>query len=278
MLEIRDNPIAQFAISPEAQTLRARSALEARGISVRLGHRYILRDISLSIREGEVLAIIGPSGCGKSTFITAMNGMIRHTLPEARVEGEILLAGKAVTPGRAGQEYLRHRVAMVFQRPNPFPYSIRRNVEFALKAAGLSDKSEMSDRIEEALRAVHLWDRVKDRLSDPATRLSGGEQQRLCIARALVSHPDVILLDEPCSALDPIACKAIEELICDLRSRAAIGIVTHNLAQAHRLSDRCAVFWPEEDEGRVIEAGSTDDIIRRPTHPITCGYVAGEYC
>lgn len=253
-------------------------ALEAKSLSVRLGDRFILRDVGLAFRRGEVHAIIGPSGCGKSTFVTALNGMIRHTLPEAAVEGAILLGGAPVEPGRAGQELLRRKVAMVFQRPNPFPFAIRRNMEFALKAAGLADRSEMPGRIEEALRAVYLWDRVKDRLSDPATRLSGGEQQRLCIARALVSRPEVILLDEPCSALDPISCKAIEELVTDLKSRAAIGIVTHNLAQAHRVSDRCALFWPERDAGRVIETGRTDDLILRATHPVTRAYVKGEYC
>jgi phosphate transport system ATP-binding protein len=278
MLKPADTAYDHLAVPLRVLTSPAKPALEARDISVRLGTRFILRGINLTIHEGEVLAIIGPSGCGKSTFVTALNGMIQHTLPEAAVEGLVLLGGQSVGTGRTGQESLRKRVAMVFQRPNPFPYSIRRNIEFALKAAGLSDKSEMPDRIEEALRAVHLWDRVKNRLSDPATRLSGGEQQRLCIARALVSGPDVILLDEPCSALDPIACNAIEGLVNDLRSRAAIGIVTHNLAQAHRVSDRCAMFWPEEGEGRVIEVGRTDDIIRRPTHPVTRGYVAGNYC
>lgn len=278
MLELARPAPTLVTAPPRAPAPVGDPALEARDVSVRLGDRFILRGVSLTIHEGEVLAIIGPSGCGKSTFLTALNGMIRSTLPEGSVEGAIMLGGRAVEPGSIGQEHLRRRVGMVFQRPNPFPFSIRRNMEFALKAAGVSDKSEMPDRIEEALRAVNLWDRVKDRLADPATRLSGGEQQRLCIARALVSRPDVILLDEPCSALDPISSKAIEALVQDLRSVAAIGIVTHNLAQAHRVSDRCALFWPEEGEGRVIETGRTDDVMRRPTHPVTRAYVMGDYC
>jgi phosphate transport system ATP-binding protein len=253
-------------------------ALQADGVSVRLGERLLLADVSVSLRRGEVLAIIGPSGCGKSTFITTLNGMIRHTLPEAEVTGRIALAGAAVLPGPAGQDLLRRHVAMVFQRPNPFPYSIRRNLEFALRAAGLHDRAEGVRRIEDALQAVRLWDRVKDRMDDPATCLSGGEQQRLCIARALISHPDVILLDEPCSALDPVSCKAIETLVLDLRCRAAICIVTHNLAQAQRISDRCALFWSETGTGRLLEAGTTAQMLRHPTHPTTRAYVNGECC
>jgi phosphate transport system ATP-binding protein len=252
--------------------------LQADEISVRLGERLLLADVSVSLRRGEVLAIIGPSGCGKSTFITTLNGMIRHTLPEAEVTGRIALGGAAVLPGPAGQDLLRRRVAMVFQRPNPFPYSIRRNLEFALRAAGLHDRAEGGRRIEEALQAVRLWDRVKDRLDDPAICLSGGEQQRLCIARALVSGPEVILLDEPCSALDPVSSKAIETLVTDLRHRAAICIVTHNLAQAQRISDRCALFWSETGTGRLLEAGTIAQMLRHPTHHITRAYVNGECC
>jgi phosphate transport system ATP-binding protein len=254
------------------------ATLTAADISVRLGQRLLLANVSVELRRGEVLAIIGPSGCGKSTFITALNGMIRHTLPEAAVCGRIVLAGAEVPQGRMGQDMLRRRVSMVFQRPNPFPYSIRRNLEFALRANGLSDRAEGAQRIEDSLQAVSLWERVKNRLDDPATCLSGGEQQRLCIARALICQPDVILLDEPCSALDPVSCKAIETLVTDLRRRAAICIVTHNLAQAQRVSDRCALFWSETGTGRLLESGPTGQMLRRPAHPITRAYVNGECC
>ena len=218
------------------------AALEAKGLSVKLGNVEIVRDISLSINPNEIMAIIGPSGCGKSTFIAALNGMIRQILPLAEQSGSVLLDGVAVTPEYAESPDLRRDVAMVFQRPNPFPFSIKKNMEFALKAAGIKDKSDYADRIEFALRSVGLWNRLKDRLKDSASFLSGGEQQRLCIARALISNPKVILFDEPCSALDPISCNAIEDLVLELKEQCAIAIVTHNIAQARRVSDRCAFF------------------------------------
>jgi len=276
MLNSVPRPETANPVSPSVNAYPA--ALSARGVQVRLGRRVLLADVSVDLNRGEVLAIIGPSGCGKSTFITALNGMICHTLPEAKVSGQIALAGEPVPEGRRGQDILRRRVAMVFQRPNPFPFSIRRNLEFALRAAGLYTKGETAARIEDGLRAVGLWDRVKDRLGDPATCLSGGEQQRLCIARALICEPDVILLDEPCSALDPLSCKAIEALLADLRQRAAICIVTHNIAQARRVSDRCAVFWSENGTGHVLECGPMEQVLFRPTHRVTRDYVNGELC
>lgn len=274
MLQIVDSPSIPSPSPPFSPAVEP--VLAACCVSVALGERDILRDVNLHLEPGEILAIIGPSGCGKSTLITALNGMIRHTLPEARVDGTIRLRGACVAEGAAGQDVLRRKVAMVFQRPNPFPFSIRRNMEFALKAAGLTDRADWSERIEEALASVELWTKLKDRLSDPATCLSGGEQQRLCIARALVSDPDVILLDEPCSALDPVSSKAIETLVLALKRRASIGIVTHNLAQAQRVSDRCVFMWSEGEEGRVFETGATDDVIRNPSHPLTRAYVTGE--
>ncbi len=254
------------------------TTLEARDVSVTFGERDIVRNVSLSIRANEILAIIGPSGCGKSTFITALNGMLRHTLPAATKSGTILLEGTPVSSSADDSDMLRQRVAMVFQRPNPFPFSIRRNLEFALKAAKFDKKAEYADRIEAVLRSVNLWDRLKDRMKDSALCLSGGEQQRLCIARALISNPNVILFDEPCSALDPVSCNAIEELILALKDRCAIAVVTHNIAQASRISDRCAVFWLQDDSGQIIETGPTETLMRNPKNSITRSYINGECC
>ncbi|MGR3624556.1 phosphate ABC transporter ATP-binding protein [Pseudophaeobacter sp.] len=252
--------------------------LEARAIRVGLAGRDIIRDVNLSLQPNEILAIIGPSGCGKSTFVSTLNRMIHHTLPTAKVEGEIWLNGGLVFPSSASAADLRCKVAMVFQRPNPFPFSIRMNMEFALKANGDRYRPGYADKIEQALRSVNLWDRLKDRMNDVATRLSGGEQQRLCIARALLSDPDVILFDEPCSALDPVSCTAIETLIQDLKQRCSVIIVTHNLAQARRVSDRCAMFWLRDGSGEVIETGPTDRIMTAPNHEITRAYINGEFC
>ncbi len=251
---------------------------EARDVTVKINQHCILNKVSMNISLGEVVAILGPSGCGKSTFITTLNGMIRYTLPAAKVEADIRLGEKSIPQNKSGQEYLRRKVAMVFQRPNPFPFSIQKNLEFAIKAAGIDNRGEISDRIESSLRTVHLWEKFKSRLKDSASCLSGGEQQRLCIARSLVSQPKVILLDEPCSALDPVSCNVIEELLHDLRKQTAICIVTHNIPQAQRVSDRCLVFWPGDDGSKVIETGPTEDIVRYPTNPITRAYFKGEYC
>ncbi|MEL7093373.1 MAG: phosphate ABC transporter ATP-binding protein [Pseudomonadota bacterium] len=252
--------------------------LSAHGVSVRLGERHIVRDVDLSLNPNEILAVIGPSGCGKSTFIATLNRMIEHTLPAAEVEGQIKLNGTQILPAMNDATHLRNKIGMVFQRPNPFPFSVQRNMEFALKANGDHDRSGYADKIEEALRLVNLWDRLDGRLNDPATCLSGGEQQRLCIARALLSDPDVILFDEPCSALDPISCTAIEELILRLKERCSVLIVTHNLAQARRIADRCAVFWLREGSGEVIECGTMQQIVDTPKEQITRAYIRGEFC
>mmetsp|Transcript_29638 Transcript_29638/g.58603 ORF Transcript_29638/g.58603 Transcript_29638/m.58603 type:complete len:205 (-) Transcript_29638:359-973(-) len=204
--------------------------------------------------------------------------MIEHTLPEAEVEGHVTLNGEQVLPASEDATHLRNKIGMVFQRPNPFPFSVQRNMEFALKANGDHKRSGYADKIEEAFRLVNLWDRLKDRMNDSATCLSGGEQQRLCIARALLSDPDVILFDEPCSALDPISCTAIEHLILRLKERCSVLIVTHNLAQARRISDRCAVFWLRNGSGEVIEVGTMDQVVNDPKDKITRAYINGEAC
>ncbi|MFW8595522.1 phosphate ABC transporter ATP-binding protein [Cribrihabitans neustonicus] len=252
--------------------------LQAEGLTVTLEGRDILRDVSLTLHRNEILAVIGPSGCGKSTFVTTLNRMIEHTLPAAQVTGRISLHGAQIYPSSVPPAALRNRIAMVFQRPNPFPFSIRKNMEFALKAAGDRDRAGYGAKIETALRAVNLWRSLKDRLQDRATNLSGGEQQRLCIARALLSDPDVILFDEPCSALDPISCTAIERLIHDLRQRCAVIVVTHNLAQARRISDRCAFFWQQGGTGVVLETGPTEMMMTGAQNEITRAYINGEFC
>ncbi|WP_299622914.1 phosphate ABC transporter ATP-binding protein [uncultured Tateyamaria sp.] len=262
----------------EPATARPDPALQANGITVSLNGRKLLRDVSLSVQPNEIMAIIGPSGCGKTTFLTTLNRMIHHTLPAATVEGDIVLNGRRVFPSDENPADLRCRIAMIFQRPNPFPFSIRMNMEFALKAAGDRDKASYPDKIEKNLRAVNLWDALKDRLNDTATSLSGGEQQRLCIARALLSGPDVVLFDEPCSALDPISSTAVEELISELKTERSIVIVTHNLAQAARISDHCAFFFSEDGSGRLMELGPTDQIMNHPRQETTRAYVNGEVC
>lgn len=265
-------------VHPIADQAAAGPVLTARSISVSLAGRPILQGVDLDLYPGEVHAIIGPSGCGKSTFISTLNRMIDLTLPAAKVEGEIHLNGGPVFPSAINPADLRHKIAMVFQRPNPFPFSIRKNMEFALKANGDRNRAGYDAKIESALRAVNLWDRLQDRLRDPATSLSGGEQQRLCIARALLSEPEVILFDEPCSALDPISCTAIEELIQQLKRRCAVVIVTHNLAQAQRISDTCSVFWLRNGRGEVIETGPTEQVMQAPQQEITRSYINGEFC
>ncbi len=254
----------------------ATPVLETRCVGVSLGDRQIVSDVSLEIRAHEILAIIGPSGCGKSTFISTLNRMIHHTLPSAQVQGDILLNGISIYPTQVNETELRCKIAMVFQRPNPFPFSIRMNMEFALKAIGNRRKSSYADKIKQALHSVNLWDSLKDRMDDIATCLSGGEQQRLCIARALLCDPDVILFDEPCSALDPVSCTAIEGLIQRLKQRCAVVIVTHNLAQARRISDRCAFFGLYKGSGQVIEYGTTKDLLTNPKHEMTRAYIWAE--
>lgn len=236
------------------------------------GHPAI-RDASLSVRRGEILALVGPSGCGKSTLLATLNRMTDLT-PGCKVEGRISIDGADVR--QLPVHDLRQRVGMVFQKPNPFPLSIRENLGFPLREHGVHSRNERDRRIEAALRQVGLWDEVADRLDRPATRLSGGQQQRLCLARALVLKPSVLLLDEPCSALDPISANTVEQCIAGLRGRYTTVIVTHNLAQARRLADTMAVFWVENGAGRIIETGPTRQVFEAPVHPLARAYCQGE--
>jgi phosphate transport system ATP-binding protein len=247
--------------------------MRARGVHVYYGDNHAVRDVDLDITRDEVTALIGPSGCGKSTLLRCFNRM-NDAIPGARVTGEILLDDQPIHDGDIDVEQLRARVGMVFQKPNPFPKAIFDNVAYGPRIHGLARKgSELEDIVERSLTRAGLWDEVKDRLHEPGTALSGGQQQRLCIARAIAVDPEVVLMDEPCSALDPIATARIEELIYELRGRYAIAIVTHNMQQAARVSQRTAFFHL----GVLIEQGPTDEIFTNPREQRTSDYITGRY-
>ena len=235
------------------------------------GEKRALDGISIQIRQNLVTAFIGPSGCGKSTFLRTLNRM-NDIIPGTRVEGRVLIDGEQIYGGDVDVVQLRRKVGMVFQKSNPFPKSIFENIAYGLRINGLTtSKSEMADRVEESLKQAAIWDEVKDRLDDSALALSGGQQQRLCIARALAIRPEILLMDEPASALDPIATQRIEELIYDLKKTYTIVIVTHNMQQAARVSDYTAFFWL----GRLVEFDRTDKMFTAPAEKLTEDYVTG---
>lgn len=247
--------------------------MTASHVDVCYGANHAIRDVSIDVYQEDVTAFIGPSGCGKSTFLRSLNRM-NDTIPTARVTGDIRLDGEDIYAREMDVVQLRARVGMVFQKPNPFPKSIYENVAYGPKIHGLAQsKAELDRIVERSLSRAGLWNEVKDRLSDSGTALSGGQQQRLCIARAIAVDPEVILMDEPCSALDPIATARIEELIHDLRGRYAIVIVTHNMQQAARVSQRTAFFHL----GQLIEYGDTSDIFTNPRQERTKDYITGRY-
>ncbi len=242
-------------------------------VSVYYGDKQALKAVSIKIHEDLVTAFIGPSGCGKSTFLRCLNRM-NDTIPTARVDGHIELDGEDINAPEMDVVQLRARVGMVFQKPNPFPKSIFENVAYGPRIHGLSSsKTELQQIVERSLQRAGLWDEVKDRLQESGTALSGGQQQRLCIARAIAVDPEVILMDEPCSALDPIATAKIEELIHELRGRYAIAIVTHNMQQAARVSQRTAFFHL----GELVEYGKTSEIFTNPREQRTQDYITGRY-
>ena len=247
--------------------------ITARDVSVFYGTTRAIDHVSIDIDRDNVTAFIGPSGCGKSTFLRALNRM-NDTVANARVEGEIELDGVNIYAPEMDVVQLRARVGMVFQKPNPFPKSIFENVAYGPRIHGLANgKPQLAAIVERSLRRAGLWDEVKDRLNDSGTTLSGGQQQRLCIARAIAVDPEVILMDEPCSALDPVATARIEELIHELKGRYAIVIVTHNMQQAARVSQRTAFFHL----GQLIEYGPTSDIFTNPHEARTRDYITGRY-
>jgi phosphate transport system ATP-binding protein len=247
--------------------------MSARKLNVWFADNHVLKDIDLDIPARQVTAVIGPSGCGKSTFIRALNRM-HELVPIARIEGEVLLDGEDVYRPSVDPVLLRRRVGMVFQKPNPFPtMSIRENVLAGLKLTGRHKGQDLDRVVEESLNAAALWDEVKDRLNDMGGSLSGGQQQRLCIARTLAVQPDVLLMDEPCSALDPIATARIEDLIHALKEHYTIAIVTHSMQQAARVSDKTAFFLM----GDLVEVGDTDTIFTQPTDQRTEDYITGKF-
>lgn len=245
-----------------------------RNLTLRYHGKPAFEDVSLTIPRGEISSLVGPSGCGKTSFLSCLN-RLTDLIPGAAVSGSIRMGDLDVTNGSVDVIALRRRVGMIFQKPNPFPLSIRKNLEFPLREHGLRDRSTLDQTIEQALRDVGLWDEVKDRLSSSALSLSGGQQQRLSIARALALKPEVLLLDEPCSALDPISSGIVEDLIKGLKGRYTLVIVTHNLAQARRIADSVAVFWVQDGTGRLIEHGAARQIFESPRDPLTSAYVSG---
>jgi len=252
--------------------------LEARHFNFFYGTFQALDDISLAMRERSITAIIGPSGCGKSTFLRAINRMHDQT-PGARGQGELLLEGLNIYGPQTDPVLLRRRVGMVFQRPNVFAKSIFDNVAYGLRVLGWRNRNQIGQRVEQVLRQSALWDEVKDRLAQSANELSGGQQQRLCIARAIATGPDVLLMDEPCSALDPIATLKVEELMLELRREYTIVIVTHNMQQAARASDETAFMLmnPQSRAGQLIEFGPTSQIFTHPKDQRTEDYVTGRF-
>jgi phosphate transport system ATP-binding protein len=247
--------------------------ITCRNVDVFYGDKQAIKDVSLDIGQNEVISMIGPSGCGKSTFIRCLNRM-DDTINICRVTGEIKLDGKDIYSKDIDVVPLRAQVGMVFQKPNPFPKSIYDNVAYGPKVHGLaSSKTELDEIVETSLQKAGLWEEVKDRMDQPGTGLSGGQQQRLCIARAIAVSPEVILMDEPCSALDPIATAVIEDLIHELRRQYTIVIVTHSMQQAARVSQRTAYFHL----GDLIEVGSTERIFTNPRHQLTEDYITGRF-
>jgi phosphate transport system ATP-binding protein len=245
--------------------------IEARKVQVHYGTTHAIKDVDVDILDKTVTAFIGPSGCGKSTFLRCLNRM-NDTVASARVQGKITLEGEDIYDPRVDPVQLRAKVGMVFQKPNPFPKSIYDNVAYGPRIHGMTrNKAELDEIVEKSLRRAALWNEVKDRLSAGGTGLSGGQQQRLCIARAIATSPEVLLMDEPCSALDPIATAQVEELIDELRSSYSVVIVTHSMQQAARVSQRTAFFHL----GNLVEYGETGQIFTSPSDPRTESYISG---
>ena len=264
---------AQSATADDAG--RRPPAIAIDDLSVHYGDRVALQRATLAVASGRLMALVGPSGCGKSSLLRSVN-RLNDSIPDCRVRGRIRLDDFEVLVPDTELRLLRRRVGMLFQQPNPFPLSIRDNLLFPLREHGLRNRTELADRCEHWLRAVGLWPEVADLLERSALTLSGGQQQRLCLARALALGPEVLLLDEPCSALDPIASETVESLIDSLRGRYTILMVTHNLAQARRLADDVTVCWVDQGCGCVLESGSRDHIFLHATDPLIRAYCGGD--
>jgi phosphate transport system ATP-binding protein len=246
--------------------------IQAKQLDLYYGDFHALKNINMEIEQGSITAFIGPSGCGKSTFLRTLNRM-NDMIPNVKITGEVLIGGENIYHANVDVELLRKRVGMVFQQPNPFPKSVYENVAFGPKIHGIKNKKELDEIVERSLRGAALWDEVKDHLKRSAYGLSGGQQQRLCIARALAVNPEILLMDEPTSALDPISTAKIEELVQELKKNYTIVIVTHNMQQAARISDKTAFFL----NGELIEYGETQEIFQNPKNQKTEDYITGRF-
>ena len=248
------------------------SMISVKGLRKAFGKNEVLKGVDIEIQPGEVVAIVGPSGCGKSTFLKTLNRM-NDLVPGVRIEGEVLYNGRDIFSKEVDVTWLRKKIGMVFQKPNPFPMSIYDNIAYGPRLHGTHSKAELNDLVEKSLRGAALWDEVKDRLKKSALGLSGGQQQRMCIARALAVEPDVLLMDEPTSALDPASTMRIEELMASLKESYTVVIVTHNMQQAARISDKCAFFLV----GDLIEFGETEQVFSMPKDKRTEDYITGRF-
>jgi phosphate transport system ATP-binding protein len=273
LLQTTNPPLPTPARASQTAPANLPVAIDVEHLDFFYGPKRALEDITVQIPTHLVTAFIGPSGCGKSTFLRTLNRM-NDIIAGTRVEGKVVIEGRDIYAAGTDVVALRRRVGMVFQKSNPFPKTIFENVAYGVRINGLArTRAELHERVEESLRSAAIWDEVKDRLHDSALALSGGQQQRLCIARALAITPEILLMDEPASALDPIATQRIEELIYQLKARYTIVIVTHNMQQAARVSDRTAFFWL----GKLVEYGATDQIFTNPGQKLTEDYVTGRF-
>jgi phosphate transport system ATP-binding protein len=261
-------------VKPKAASAEPEGAPDiiCRDVNLAYGDNHVLHDVSMEMDARRVTALIGPSGCGKSTLLRCLNRM-NDLIDKVRVWGEIRVKGTDINAATTDVIEVRRRVGMVFQKSNPFPKSIYENVIYGLRIAGINDKATLDEAAEKSLRGAALWDEVKERLHESGLGLSGGQMQRLCIARAIAVEPEIVLMDEPCSALDPIATLKIEELIYQLKERYTIVIVTHNLQQAARVSDKTAFFWL----GRLVELGPTAEMFTAPRDKLTEDYITGRF-
>ena len=262
------------ALADRAPCCEPREYIRVENLRLDYREKPAFKDVSTSIPAGCITALVGPSGCGKTSFLSCLN-RLTDMIPGARVSGSIRIGALDVLSAATDVLHLRQRIGMIFQKPNPFPLSIWRNMELPLREHGVSSKHELAETIEKTLRDVGLWDEVKDRLHKPAPSLSGGQQQRLCIARALALKPEALLMDEPCSALDPLSGGVMEDLIASMRCRYTVLIVTHNLAQARRIADFTSFFWLQDGAGRLVESGPTQSIFEQARDPLTAAYVSG---
>jgi phosphate transport system ATP-binding protein len=251
---------------------RSPASIHTEQLGLKYGRKIAFQDVTLTAPTGSITALIGPSGCGKTSFLNCLNRLSELT-PNTKMSGAVLLEDQNIKT--LDLIHLRRRVGILFQKPNPFPLSIYRNLEFPLWEHGVRSRDRIAEVIESSLQTVGLWNEVKDRLKSPAMALSGGQQQRLCLARALALNPEVLLMDEPCSALDPLSSEVVEDLIDGLRGDYTVIVVTHNLAQAKRIADQVALFWVQHDGGRLIESGSVPQMFESPQQALTQAYVSG---